>query len=135
MNYLDPMPDIDPVVGLGHQTGKTGHAMTKMKYMTRLVRKASKSEHRYQHATLLCRGGSIVACACNRPGVHSEIAALNKVKRDKRRGLTFINIRIRRDGSLGLSRPCLACQRRFKAEGITRGSYTIDRWTWGGIWL
>jgi hypothetical protein len=92
-----------------------------MNYLNRLVKQASKSEHRFKHATLLCRGGSIVACACNRPGVHSEIAALNKVKRGKRKGLTFINIRIRKDGKLGISYPCKACESRFKDEGITRG--------------
>ena len=92
-----------------------------MNYLNRLTKEASKSTHRYQHATLLCRGGSIVACACNRPGVHSEIAALNKVKRGKRKGLTFINIRIKKDGSLGISYPCAACRKRFKAEGIVRG--------------
>jgi cytidine deaminase len=84
-----------------------------------------------QHATLLCRGGSIVACACNREGVHSEIAAINKVKRDKRKGLTFINIRVRRDGSLGVSTPCPACKKRLKAEGITRG-YCVIPWFFTG---
>ena len=104
-----------------------------MTYKNKLIKTALRSPERMMHATILTRGGSIVAVGYNHDDIHSEVSAINKLWPNKRAGCKFINIRIRRDGSLGLSAPCTRCMRELREAGIRSGRYTDSEGNWARI--
>ena len=91
-----------------------------------LVKTAKKSPRKEKHATALIRGGSIVSIECNLQHRHSEHRALAKIWPNKRKGLKFINIRIRPDGNIGLSMPCPKCRKMLVEFGIREGKYSTE---------
>src|SRR5215472_12129857 len=58
---------------------------------------------------------------------HAECRALRKV--DK--GATFYVARVKKDGGLGLAKPCPHCQLRMRLAGVARCYFTIDDHTFG----
>ena len=57
---------------------------------------------------------------------HSELSAIIKTRWriDKLKKLTLVNLRFRRDGSLGMSKPCEFCQTMLDSFGIKDIWYT-----------
>jgi len=57
--------------------------------------------------------------------VHSELDVILKSRKDWLDDYTLLNIRIMRDGSFGLARPCFGCAAVIKSVGIQRVYWTI----------
>ena len=95
--------------------------------MVNLLKKiAMKSDHKnYKHATIVLRGGAVVAFGANLGKRHSEVVALSKIWPNKRKGCRIVNIRIRRDGSFGMSKPCKNCSKFLKENGVISVTYTV----------
>lgn len=99
--------------------------------MTRYLKSAGKiaarSPHpKYKHATLVFKGGSLIAVGYNHDGLHSEQVALGKLWPSKRRGVTLVNVRLSKDDSsaYSLSRPCKKCQQYLKENQIGKVYFT-----------
>jgi pyrimidine deaminase RibD-like protein len=90
----------------------------------RIAREAEKSPERMRHVFALIRGGAIVAIGVNHGERHAEVVALGKLWPSKRRGCRFVSLRVRRDGSLGMARPCARCEEVLLDNGIARGLYS-----------
>jgi len=60
------------------------------------------------------------------PGVHAEIDACLGVDRDDLNNADVYVVRIRKDGSYGLAKPCLICTRILKSMGISRAYYSTE---------
>lgn len=63
------------------------------------------------------------------PNAHAEARLLLKLTP----GSSVWVARVRRDGSLGIARPCGACERRLRAGGVVRVVYTISDNEYGVI--
>lgn len=108
-----------------------------MKHEKLLRKIASKSTHRtFHHASLVIRGGAIKAYGYNHGEKHAEIMALGKLWPNHRPGTTVINIRIRRNGTLGDAKPCFNCREFMFKMGVRRiiysnryGSFSSERIT------
>lgn len=93
--------------------------------MDRLVtRLASRSNHRNRHVVIVERGGAIVATGVNHDLVHAEVAALNKIWPNRRKDVTIWSFRLRRDGKLGMAKPCAKCQEFLRQNGVKNVYYT-----------
>lgn len=86
---------------------------------------AIKSNHR-QHklATLIVRGSNILSIGWNKDHQHAEHCAINRAWRSDISGCTAITVRVRRDGTLGVAKPCDLCARRLVKAGIDKVVYT-----------
>jgi hypothetical protein len=56
------------------------------------------------------------------PDAHAEARLTHKLNP----GSTVWVSRVRRDGTLGMARPCPSCERRLRAAGVSRVVYTIS---------
>ncbi len=61
-------------------------------------------------------------------GLHAEIQALKSSGKDIIRGSTMFVYREKKDGSLGLSKPCKDCMKELKKFGIKWICYTIEEY-------
>lgn len=55
---------------------------------------------------------------------HAEVAALRQIKNP--RGITLYVVRVRTDGSSGLSKPCAACAEYISKMGIKKVIYSVE---------
>lgn len=94
-----------------------------------LKRHAEKSPCRHQHAAVVLAGSRVLAFGYNHDGLHAEKAALKRVKPSYRKhgGLVVISIRLKRDGTLGNSKPCQECQGYMERNGVVSVYYTDDK--------
>lgn len=106
-----------------------------------------KSEHRIPVAAVISKGSNIVSCGCNNlkshplqknqyikneksnshaPSVHAELIAINNFKFsfDKRHILYVC--RRKKNGSLGLAKPCSVCMDIIRNSGLKKIVYSID---------
>lgn len=89
--------------------------------MKLLERVAMKSPHPiHKHASLVVKGGAILAFGYNHDNRHSEVVALSKLWPSKRRGCTIINLRVKRNGEFGNSYPCARCQKFLLDNGVRK---------------
>ena len=90
--------------------------------MINLLKKLSKkSDHKsYKHATLIMKGGALLSVGYNHGELHSEVVAIKKLWPNKRLGTTVINIRTKKDGSIGNSYPCQDCLHLLKTAGVKK---------------
>lgn len=51
------------------------------------------------------------------------------------RGCDVFVVRVKKNGSAGLAKPCPACQRRLKRAGVRRVFYTVENKEAGILWL
>lgn len=96
-----------------------------MRRFVGLLRKiASRSTNRdgFFHSTLVISGGAVLSFASNSNTAHSEVLAVKKASNPV--GSTVINLRSRKNGTIGLSRPCDACMAFLKVSGIKKVVYT-----------
>lgn len=93
--------------------------------INKLIKTAIKSPKRHKHATLVIKGGAILAIGYNHDKTHSEIAALNKLWPSKRVGTTIINVRINKRNQLVNSAPCDNCMKYLKKHGVRKVKYTF----------
>lgn len=90
-----------------------------------LVNESKKSPFEFPHAAaLVSTKGNIVAISHNKPigafesgagrySLHAEIAAINKIPRNKIRGLVLVVIRRMPNGTVGYSKPCPECAKKL----------------------
>lgn len=93
--------------------------------ISQLKRVASKSPHpKNQHATLVFKGGALVAQGFNHDGIHAEVVALRKLWPSKRRGTVVVNYMIRtRSGVPGNSRACEECLEFLRKNEVEKMIY------------
>lgn len=63
------------------------------------------------------------------PKHHAEGRAARKLNT----GSVLYVARVKKDGSVGMSKPCGACQALLKARGICEVHFTIDEASWGTL--
>jgi hypothetical protein len=103
--------------------------------------------HRCRHFTFVYRGQRLVSVGLNNPkthprnllyryrdrkggdisefvSIHSEMSAVMRLDRPSGRGLTLINTRINRRGSMDFSRPCPGCLDMICSMGFKEVYYT-----------
>ena len=86
---------------------------------------AKRSKHRaFFHGCVIVRAGSLVSQGANHDNVHAEIAALQKIWPNKRKGCLAVSIRVTRGGLLAEAKPCLDCQKALKENGIKKVYYS-----------
>jgi deoxycytidylate deaminase len=89
------------------------------------IREAQKSRHRqHKHAAILMKGGKPIAAGHNGDAIHAEHAAINRAWRSGTEGATIIVIRVRKNGTMGMSKPCDACMNRLIEAGVKRVIYS-----------
>lgn len=94
-------------------------------YLRLAIREAHKARHKqHRHAAILLKGGKPVAVAHNHSHVHAEHAAINRAWRTGTEGATIVVIRLRKDGTIGMSRPCEKCVNRLIQAGIKKVIYS-----------
>lgn len=85
-----------------------------------LSRIAKKSPKRERHASIVMRGGAVLAHGFNHDGRHAEVAALSKLWPSERRGTTVISFRLTPAGAEGIAFPCEKCQQFIRAAGVKK---------------
>lgn len=98
-----------------------------------------KYEMRSFHVTFALKKGKIIAIACNKQkthpitikynyvgqvNVHSELSAIIKLGRENCSELTFVNVRIKKDGTIGNSKPCPGCSDLLRQVGFKNLFFT-----------
>ena len=65
-------------------------------------------------------------------GYHAETHVLKKIPKNKRKKAKIYVMRIKKDGTLGLSKPCPHCEASLIAAGIKRKNiwYSTDEQVW-----
>lgn len=94
--------------------------------MKRALKEAAKSDHAsHKHATLLFRGGSLMAAGYNQGRKHAEIMALNKVKhKGGAKNMIAVNVRLTKTGIIGIAKPCVNCAAALRLAGVATVVYT-----------
>lgn len=93
--------------------------------LKRALREANKSPHPvFKHATLIFKGGALFATGYNHGDRHSEVVALGKLWPGDAKGATVVNIRIKKTGKVGMSRPCPQCQKILLDNEVRRVIYS-----------
>lgn len=85
-----------------------------------LIKTALKSHREQRHATLVLKGGAILAVGYNTPERHSEVNALRKLWPSKRRGCSIINLRLTKGGRIADSTPCERCREFLRESGVRK---------------
>lgn len=92
-------------------------------------REALKSAEQFRLGAAVLRRRAVVATGRNRAAnpcglwsVHAEMDALWKTKRGG--GLHLVVVRVLRDGSAAMSKPCHACARALARAGVRKVTYT-----------
>ena len=88
--------------------------------MVRVAKKlAAKSDHEhFRHGALVIKAGNVIARGYNKGVKHAEVAALEKVDPDKRKGCTVISVRITKLGKLAMAKPCAKCEKFMREYGV-----------------
>jgi len=60
------------------------------------------------------------------PGIHAEVDACIGVDRNDLEGADVYVVRIRRDGSFGLAKPCHICTRILGSMGVAKAYYSTE---------
>jgi len=94
--------------------------------MNKILKTAMKSGHNnHKHATLLFRGGALMAAGANSNKKHSEHVALTKVKhKGGAKNMIAVNIRLTKGGQIGMSKPCPTCEQELRDAGVRAVKYT-----------
>jgi deoxycytidylate deaminase len=82
----------------------------------RLVKKSNHKQHK--HAVMIFRGGALVATGYNHEDIHAEQVALGKLWPDHRVGTRVVSIRLRKNGELGMAKPCPKCEVMLREAGV-----------------
>lgn len=86
---------------------------------------AKKStHHQHSHASFVVVGGSIQSMGYNCGTTHAEEKALKQLWPNKRAGVTVYSFRWRKDGSLGMAKPCPKCETFMRDAGVKKVYYS-----------
>lgn len=93
------------------------------------------------HVTFILNKNKILSIGINNPkthpktlkydywddvGVHSELSAVIKLGKEDCSNYTFINIRLKKDGTVASSKPCRGCQDMLNQIGFKKIFFTND---------
>ncbi len=85
----------------------------------------TKSRHKcHKHAAIIFNKNQIIATGYNHEARHAEHDALSSAFVAQTKGASILVIRLRRDGRLGLSRPCEDCRELLQYAGLRWLHYT-----------
>ena len=86
-------------------------------------------ERSYRHCAIVVRGGAILSVGVNAGSTHAEVAALEQLAWSERRGTTVYSLRIRKDGSLAMGKPCVRCMAYMREYGVKKIVYSLSNGT------
>lgn len=96
-----------------------------------------------RHISFLLKRNKIISYGWNQPwkshsiaklsgarfaAIHAELSTLirSNLRFNEVHGLTMVNVRFLKDGTIGISKPCSICQKMLNGFGITDIYYTIE---------
>lgn len=82
-----------------------------------------EAEKNYKHIAFVLRGGKILAVGLNHTR-HAEVAALLALYASERSGVKVVSLRVRKDGSFAMAKPCKACEAWMRYWGVKKVTYT-----------
>lgn len=86
-------------------------------------RAAKKSRHKKsKHGAVLIKSGRVLASAQNNNG-HAEAVVMSKIKDLPMRTIVW-SVRVMADGSLGMAKPCRACESIMRELGVKTVYYS-----------
>lgn len=89
------------------------------------MKEAAKARHRqHKFGAVLFRGGRVLQSSHNFSHIHAEHAVLNRAWRQDVDGATILVIRMRKNGTLGLAKPCKLCMKRLAQAGVKKVIYS-----------
>ena len=92
-----------------------------------IARTARKALHRtFFHVAIVTKGGAVKAVGYNHGSIHAEVMALSKLWPNQRPGCKVWSIRVRKNGSYGLARPCDDCAEYLRTNGIRTAIYSNE---------
>jgi pyrimidine deaminase RibD-like protein len=83
-------------------------------------------ERHYRHCAMVVRGGAILSVGVNNKVLHAEIAALEELTWSERKDTMVISLRIRKDGSLAMGKPCWKCMAYMRQYGVKKIMYSLS---------
>lgn len=81
------------------------------------------ADRNYKHVAFVVKGGAIKSVGFNYTR-HAEIAALLGLYPSERSGVKVVSLRIRKDGSLAMAKPCKACEAWMRHFGVKKVTYS-----------
>ncbi len=89
--------------------------------LSKALKEATNARHRqHKFGAVLYKSGKPVVSGHNFGYIHAEHAVLNRAWRSDIEGSTLLVIRVRKDGSLGMARPCCLCMSRIIQAGVKK---------------
>jgi cytidine deaminase len=85
--------------------------------------KKLRPEIHYRHIAFVLRGGAIQAVGLNLTR-HAEVAALLNLYPSDRYGTKVVSIRVRKDGSFAMAKPCKVCEAFMRLNGVKKVTWT-----------
>ena len=117
-------------------TSKVENPMNLEVLLEQAKEKALESNCRVPMVCFLLRSNKLISYGVNKKGfrgasIHAEIDCLRKIRFQKRRGknTTMIIIRHRKDGLIGLAKPCANCIEVLRGMGIKNVAWTTSHQT------
>jgi len=109
-------------------------------YVKLAIQQAESSNRLYKIGAVLVKGKSVIGAGCNRGdhpklrrwrsrnyslhiGLHAEMAALWQT--EAKGGILYV-VRLRKDGTLGLAKPCKICRELIKEKKIKKVYYSTN---------
>lgn len=91
------------------------------------IRAALKARHRnHRLGAILIKGGNIISVGWNISFKHAEHMAIDRAWRSDIEGCTIMVVRVRKNGSLGMAKPCETCMARLIDAGIKKVIYSTN---------
>jgi tRNA(Arg) A34 adenosine deaminase TadA len=98
-------------------------------YARLAIKEASKARHR-QHrlGAVLLRAGKPIALAHNHDHIHAEDMIIRRTRHlDGLDGCILLIIRVRKDGSFGIAKPCVLCTNRLIQAGVKKVIFSTNK--------
>lgn len=92
-----------------------------------LIAASRRSSHtHFSHGAMVVRGGRFVSVGHNHGNIHAEVAALNKLWPNKRKGTKVWSIRTTKTGKLAMAKPCDECEKYLLDNGVSTVYYSTS---------
>ena len=113
--------------------------MNVKKYIPLLKQQIKKARYVFSLGAIIIKDGEIVGAGYNRvysargeskTTDHAEILALKKTPRSLRDRSDIIVMRIKKNGQIGMAKPCSKCEKALRKAGINRVYYSNANGSW-----
>ena len=99
-------------------------------FISQARKRARQSNYNFRHGAVIVKGGRVLASGFNiantRKYIHAEIAAI--ANSPQTANCTLVVVRILKNGTLSMSRPCEKCWNAINKAGISKVIFS----NWGG---